>query len=157
MAFITLEDRYGDIECIAFAGAFSKFSHLLRVDNAVAVLGNISLREDEAPKLLISGISELIENSEYKKTAQRSEAQKAEPQKTAPRVYTKLFLRVPDMTGEKYKKAYNISAIFEGSVALIFYDTSSGKYISTNMGVDATDYVIRELVSILGEENVVLK
>ena len=159
MAFITLEDRYGEIECIAFAGAFSKFSHLLRQDVAVAVSGNISLREDEPPKLLISGMVELIENSEYKEAAQPPRAEKTEPpkEKEAPREYSKLFLRVPDMTGEKYKKAYNIATIFDGNVALIFYDTSSGKYISTNMGVDATSYVINELKSLLGSDNVVLK
>ncbi len=159
MAFITVEDRYGDIECIAFAGVFSKFSHMLRQDNAVVISGNISLREDEAPKLLIAGISELIENAEYEKAVQPSAKQKAEPQqeKQIPREYSKLFLRVPDMTCEKYKKAYNLASIFDGRIALIFYDTSSGKYISTNMGVDATDYVVRELISVLGEDNVVLK
>ena len=159
MAFITLEDRYGEIECIAFAGAFAKFSHLLRLDNAVAVSGNISLREDEAPKLLISGMIELLENSEYEKTAQPIEVQKAEPpkEKEAQKVYSKLFLRVPDMVGVEYQKAYNLATIFDGRIALIFYDTSSGKYISTNMGIDATNYVIRELKALLGEENVVLK
>ena len=159
MAFITLEDRYGEIECIAFSGAFAKFSHMLRQENAVAISGNISLREDEPPKLLISGMIELLENSEYEKTAQPTDKQKAEPEKEnqAPKVYSKLFLRVPDMTGEKYQKAYNLATIFDGSIALIFYDTSSGKYISTNMGIDATNYVIRELVAVLGEDNVVLK
>ena len=159
MAFITLEDRYGEIECIAFAGAFAKFSHMLRQENAVAILGNISLREDEPPKLLISGMIELVENSEYEKTAQPADTQKAEPSKKneTPKVYSKLFLRVPDMTGEKYQKAYNLATIFDGRIALIFYDTSSGKYISTNMGIDATNYVMKELVSLLGEENVVLK
>ena len=61
------------------------------------------------------------------------------------------------MLFRSYKKAYNLASIFEGRVALIFYDTSSGKYISTNMGVDATNYVVNELVEILGEDNVVLK
>ena len=159
MAFVTVEDRYGDIECIAFSAAFSKFSHLLRQDNAVLVSGAISLREDEAPKLLISGISELIENAEYEKTAQSSQIKKIEPpkEKEAHKSYSRLFLRVPDMSGEKYQKAYNLATIFDGEITLIFYDVSCGKYISTNMGIDATKYVMKELVELLGEENVVLK
>ena len=159
MAFIMLEDRYGEIECIAFAGAYSKFSHLFRQDNVVLVSGTITVRDDEEPKLLISGISELTENAEYEKKA-LPVTQSATPEavlKKTPNEYTKIYLRVPDMSGEKYKKAYNLAAIFEGRIALIFYDTSTGKYISTNMGIDASGYVVKELKAILGEDNVVLR
>ncbi len=159
MAFIMLEDRYGEIECIAFAGAYSKFSHLFRQDNAVLISGAISLREDEPPKLLISGVSELMENAKYEKKASpvvQNEPAKPEMKET-PKEYTKIFLRVPDMSGERYQKAYNLATIFEGRIVLIFYDTSTGKYISTNMGIDASPYVVNELKTLLGNDNVVLR
>ena len=37
MAFITLEDRYSEIECLVFSSHYEKYSYLLRVDNAVIV------------------------------------------------------------------------------------------------------------------------
>ncbi len=163
MAFISVEDRYGEAECIAFAAQYSKFSHLLRVDNAVYIFGHIALREDEAPRIIISEVRELVENSEYKKLHHDNNAHKPKEESQAMRtenfsgVPTKIFLRVPDMKCEKYLKAYNLVTIFDGGVAVFFYDSSSSKYISTNMGVDASTYLVGELKRLLGDENVALR
>ena len=54
MAFITLEDKYGEIECIFFANQLQKHLIVINEDNAIYVEGNISLREDEAPKLIVN-------------------------------------------------------------------------------------------------------
>ncbi len=164
MAFISVEDRYGEAECIAFAAQYAKFSHLFRTDNALYISGSIALKDDEAPKIIISGVRELVENSEYEKLAKKkSEEEKKEITKAPPKaesisgIPSKAFVKVPDMSGEKYKKAFNLAAIFEGQTNLIFYDTSSGKYISTNLGIAATPYVIAQFKALLGEDNVVLK
>ena len=70
---------------------------------------------------------------------------------------TKVYLRLPNMSGEIYRKAFNLVSIFDGDVSVILYDTSSKKYLSTGVGISATPYVISQLRNILGEENVVLK
>ena len=159
MAFISVEDRYGEAECIAFAAQYSKLSHLFRIDNAVYIYGHIALREDEAPRIIIAEARELIENSEYKRISENAVQQKADT--TLPKentvIPTRVFLKVPDMKCEKYKKAYNLVSIFEGRVAVIFYDSSTSKYISTNMGIDATRYVVDQFKCLLGEENVALR
>ena len=160
MAFLSVEDRYGEAECIAFASQYSRLSHLFRVDNAVYIYGHIALREDEAPRIIISEARELIENAEYEKLSTNTATEKpkesvaAAEGVTAP---TRIFLKVPDMKCDKYLKAYNLVSIFEGRVAVIFYDSSSSKYISTNLGIDATRYVVEEFKRLLGEENVALR
>ena len=56
-----------------------------------------------------------------------------------------------------YKKAKNIVDIFSGAIQVIFYDASRAKYVSYSSGIDISQYVINELRSILGDENVVAK
>ena len=160
MAFLTVEDRYGEAECIAFASQYSRLSHLFRVDNAVYIYGHIALREDEAPRIIISEARELIENAEYEKLSTNTATEKPKESVAAAEgvaAPTRIFLKVPDMKCDKYLKAYNLVSIFEGRVAVIFYDSSSSKYISTNLGIDATRYVVEEFKRLLGEENVALR
>ena len=160
MAFLTVEDRYGEAECIAFASQYSRLSHLFRVDNAVYIYGHIALREDEAPRIIISEARELIENAEYEKLSTNTATEKPKESVAAAEgvaAPTRIFLKVPDMKCDKYLKAYNLVSIFEGRVAVIFYDSSSSKYISTNLGIDATRYVVEEFKRLLGDENVALR
>ena len=178
MAFVTLEDRYGEVECIAFSTQYSKFSTMLRLEAALFVQGRLSLRDEEedAPKILISDIMELIENDryrEYQKTTPMSAKPQASPQKTTKplkqeakaavltenqgAVPKKLFLRVPDLEGNAYGKAKNLVDIFEGETQVIFYDSSKQAYVPYGHGIQATKVVLCELQALLGEENVVSK
>ena len=169
MAFVSVEDRYGEIECIVFAARYSKFSHLFRTDNALLVAGNLSLRDDEPPKIMVSSVRELIENSEFKKSdnvksqkedsdnSVRSDTAQMEDKKTPRGVPSKIFLRVPSLSSKEYLKAHNLALIFEGNTALFFYDSSEGKYIPSGFGVDVTPYTVGEFKALLGEDNVALR
>jgi DNA polymerase-3 subunit alpha len=170
MAFVTIEDRYGEIECLVFPKQYANDAYKLRVDAALLINGNLSVREDEAPKILVSSVYELTENSRYTaptKTEEKVSAQtntnlssykKAEvsrPQSFD--VVKKVYLRVPDLSSEKYLKAKNIVDIFDGSKPVVFYDTSTGKYTNYNHGIDLFAYSLKQLQDILGEENVALR
>lgn len=70
MASFRLEDKMGDMECIAFPKVYTACGHDIFVDNAVLAIGNISCKDDDAPRLIVNHIEPLIENSRYvKKTA----------------------------------------------------------------------------------------
>ena len=56
-----------------------------------------------------------------------------------------------------YKKAKNIVDIFFGGTQVIFYDSSQSKYLNYSIGLEASEYIINELKSILGDDNVVAK
>lgn len=168
MAFFTLEDQSGEIECLAFAKLFAESGHLIRCDNAVAVTGSISLREDEAPKLLVNHVEELIENQNFRQPEPKPEptpqaAGKHEPTGTPPETESKpasphrLFLRLPDSEGELFRKAENLAELFEGTFPVAFYDASAGKYDFSRHGVALTDYLLNEFRTLLGAENVILK
>ena len=70
----------------------------------------------------------------------------------------KIYLRVPDMSGEVFKKTKNMVDIFnEGTVTVIFYDSSTAKYSEYSEKMYYSEYAIKELKEIIGEDNVVIK
>ena len=69
----------------------------------------------------------------------------------------RLYLRVPDKTGELYCKAKNLTEIFDGAFPLAFYDSSAKQYDFDHPGVMLNDTLLRELTDLLGKENVILK
>ena len=88
-------------------------------------------------------------------TPQKSPAFKPEPARIVPQ---KIFLRVQDMVGEAFRKAKNMVDIFnEGTIRVIFYDVSTGKYSEYSERLFYSNYAIGELKMLLGDENVVLK
>ena len=72
MAFFSLEDKFGEIECIAFPKKYNELYHEIHVDSAIYVEGTVSIKDDDPPKLLVNDILPLIEDKNYKKEAQAS-------------------------------------------------------------------------------------
>ena len=173
MAFFTVEDRYGEIECIAFPTQLKQFSHWIRTDAPLYVKGNLSIRdgEEETPKILVSEILELMENGKFEaitpkqsplpstvvETPQSRSVKSSASPIPRGKLPAKVFLRVVDLQCEAYRKARNLIDIFDGNVPVIFYDTSRAAYQPYEHGLDATDFVLNELIAILGSENVVPK
>ncbi|MDI6808357.1 MAG: DNA polymerase III subunit alpha [Candidatus Eisenbacteria bacterium] len=56
MAFLTLEDLTGSIECILFSDVYEKSKNALVSDSVLLVRGRTSTREEEESKLLVSDV-----------------------------------------------------------------------------------------------------
>ncbi len=65
MAFFSVEDAGGTIECLAFPKVYARDGEIIRGDYAVYVEGNLSVREEEAPKLLVSTMGLLVDNTHF--------------------------------------------------------------------------------------------
>ncbi len=159
MAFFTIEDRTGEIECLMFAKTYETQGHLVRMDSALCIHGNLSIREEEAPKVLVSVAEELVDDEHYQPPAQQEpekptavqQAQKMPPKQK------KLYLRVPDLQGVPYRKALNLAGIFDEGVTvpLVFFDNSTKTYHPHQSGITLSPFVMEQLVSLLGRENVI--
>ena len=57
MAFVQLEDMYGETEVLVFPKVYERVSAMLQTDEPVLMSGKLSVREDEAPKLLLDRIA----------------------------------------------------------------------------------------------------
>ena len=83
MAFFTVEDSGGVIECLAFPKIFTQYGEIIKADNAVFVEGNLSVREEESPKILVSVMGLLVDNDHFN-GAPKSVAESAPKAEKAP-------------------------------------------------------------------------
>jgi hypothetical protein len=75
-----------------------------------------------------------------------------------PKPAARLFLRVPDLEGEHYRKALNLVEIFcDGTTAVFFYDQKNAAYTPCLGHVRLTPFVKERFVRLLGDANVVEK
>ena len=152
MAFLTLEDKYGEIEVLVFAKQYALYSDCLYQDTAVAIGGNISVEEDK-PVLILSKAEPLRSNSEYKPKAKKTDTAALTIDKPK-RVYIKLS----DINDDRIRLIYRISAFNKGNAQVVLYDSSTKKYSAMKDAfVNPTDSVILKLSDIFGQENVVYK
>ena len=150
MAFITLEDKYGEIECIFFANQLERNINIVVEDNAVFVEGNISLKEDEPPKIIVNKVISLNENNTVKQTTVKIK-------KELPKNFTKIYLRFADLTCDAVLQVKNIILKNIGKTNVIFYDSSTKTYTPYDKSIDLNIDTYNDLIDILGEENVVPK
>ena len=152
MAFISLEDKYGEIECILFPMQFEKYSNLISEDSAIYAEGNISLREDETPKVIISKLSALIENNSYSQKASDSQSKRIDLSG-----YSKLYIRFENFQCNDFFTAKNIIDKSSGTVKVFFYDLSKKEYHTYTHGITLSNEIYQQLIDLLGNENVVPK
>ncbi len=60
MAFVTVEDLYGQMEVIVFPNIYEQYARFLSNDSQILVEGKISVKEDEQPKILADKIKPLM-------------------------------------------------------------------------------------------------
>lgn len=135
MAFITLEDLYGTIECIVFPAVYDKYNELIEENNIVVIEGRISTNEEEEPKILCEDIYPL---EKYRKN----------------KVYLKISKGKPMGILESVKK---VLSKYRGETPVYVYMEDNNKMVKANknLWVNANDTsLINELIQILGEENV---
>ena len=156
MAFVTLEDLTGQVECLVFPRVFERYQQLIREDEAVVISGKISVREEEAPKLLAERVIRL---GEYQKAPERAEPV-AEPKMTdaqaAEKAKAKLFLRLDRKDMDRVQAMLALDA---GDVPVYMHLPAEKMTLlcprtSWSSGSERT---VQKLKEALGAENVVMK
>ncbi|MBR7032301.1 MAG: DNA polymerase III subunit alpha [Clostridia bacterium] len=156
MAFITVEDKTGQIECIVFSDVLEKVGFVLVPDGVVAVSGSLSVRDGESPKIIVSDGMPLIINSSYIGKEANPEKKVSDNKTHTP--ITKLFLRVPSKNDKVYKRVIALLEIFPGAVPVVFFDGSTGEYDKGCVAsTSVSSFVLSELEKMLGKDNVVPK
>lgn len=76
MAFLGIEDLYGQIEALVFPKIYQRFSELLKEDNFVILTGRLNIKEDEDPKIIVDQVYPLDEEN-VERISKMSEAEKS--------------------------------------------------------------------------------
>ena len=145
MAYLTIEDRFSEIEVIVFSKHYQKFSEILEEDSAVVIGGNISVEDDEAPRILLSEALPLSSNSDYlgKKTENSGQT---------------IYIKVQTLSDSRINNVKRMAMLNCGNTKLVLYDESTKKYSALKgLLIEPSDRVLARLYSIFGEKNVILK
>ena len=155
MAFITVEDRYSEIEVIVFAKQYDRFASDIQVDNAVYIVGNISAEDEEEPKILLSDIKTIISNDNYKVSSPPSVTHAPKVDKPVER---RLFIKVNGLSDERINVIHRIAQLNRGDVQVVLYDVTTSKYSAMKgISINPSDTVIARLKNKFGDSGVVLK
>jgi DNA polymerase III alpha subunit len=73
MAFVTIEDMTGQMEVIVFPNTLEKYGDILKPEVPVWIEGKLSVREDEAPKVITEMVKPIIKGESIKATEPRSD------------------------------------------------------------------------------------
>lgn len=172
MGFITLEDLTGQIECLVFPKVYERYQGMMAVDDLVVLHGRLSIREEEAPKLLVEKLIPLEawhpEESAPAATMGPSTARPVPPPKrhtseapkltdaqAAAKAPRKLYLRLnrPQMDA-----ASSTLSLYPGSVPVYLHlPAEKMTLLAPKTGwCDASDGCLNRLNALLGAENVKL-
>ena len=151
MAFVTVEDDTGEIECIAFNPIYLRFAMHLMADNVVAVSGRISMRDDEA-KIIISNVLPLMTNERFALEKKKSPAPPTSGSAEQKRkIVSKIYVRLDSIECAQAERIKAIAELCPGPVELYIYSKSDGTYNRLSVGVARTDFVLGLIRSVVSD------
>lgn len=131
MAFVQVEDMTGVFEAIVFPTAYARIGRTLVKDMPVVLEGRLSVREDEAPRLIVEAVTPLTQGREERLYLQLSSQASFAP-------VQQLLLRSPG----------------ELPVYVHMQDTKKTYRVPDTMRVDGSETLLSNLRSMLGAGNV---
>ena len=147
MAYVTLEDDTAAMELIAFSNVLKEYGNYLGENLPVVIVGRLSLRDDKEPQIVINRARPMSDYAQGEPAADITlEAQK--PTGT-------LYLRLPSEEGPLFTKIRGILGMFPGQSQAVVYFADTKVRRGTRCDLDPR--MLRELESVLGNENVVVK
>ena len=152
MAFITLEDFSGSVECVVFSDLYERAKKNICTDSIVIVKGKTSNKEEET-KILAQEIEEFKDMTDVSVGSGPAENESAEPGETA-RLEIKLPFHRPDLAS----KVREVLQCFPGEceVVLIVPNQERGpvKVRLRSVRVSTDDLLLHALGELIGPEGV---
>ncbi len=145
MAFITLEDLYGQIDVVVFPKTFERDRDCLNVDSVVVITGKLDLKEEGNPKLLADKV-DFIENHGKKDSAYADAPKKK---------ISMVKIVIPDSFEEKdgLRVFAGIARRHMGEtpVAILVMKTGNKYKMDYDRWVDPSEDFMKEVVEAFGE------
>ena len=141
MAFVTVEDRTGEIEVVVFARQYLGSAGLLVNESPIVVRGTISVRDEEKPKILMNSCERLLTDEEFAKDRPQT-----------------LYLRVASTDTPAAVQALAELRRAPGDRPVVLYDISHERYVRlADCKVHISDSLCGTLAALLGPDNVVVR
>ncbi|MBS5022872.1 MAG: DNA polymerase III subunit alpha [Firmicutes bacterium] len=151
MAFVTVEDLYGTVECVCFPNVYERIKSFLAVDAVVSLSGKIDINEEKAPTIIVDRMSEFRIDEQEKpphaenaRTGEAAEAAaKEEKEKT-------LWLKISGMAQEDVDELMETLCYYQGDTPVYF--VRDRKKMLCSQRVNPGKALMAELSSFLRED-----
>ena len=161
MSYVQLEDDTGSIELLVFQKVLDTGGVYISVNSPIAVNGNISVRDEKDPQIMVNDIRPLDSVAEAMRlrsgpdSADSSDGYTAAPEVTSPKANRTLYVKLPSISDSRLHKIELLLTMFQGNDKLVVWCEEEKKRIGASCLIHAA--LVSELQELLGEENVVLK
>ena len=164
MAFVKLEDKFGELELIVFPGKFDALGAQLIRDKIVSVKGKVSAKDragavSEEIKILVDDLSEitLTDVRDYKKSGKRKTIPKEKPLEKQPSKDPIIYVRVVSSKDDSQLMAIKkVIDTYPGDSEVILVVGEAKQALRLPQKV-SNESVISELRSIVGTEAIIVK
>lgn len=151
MAFVSIEDRFGEMELVVFPKVLDRYGTDLFMESAICAEGELSLREGEAPKILLSTLIPLQSDKSYVESSAKTTASK-------PTAVAKLYLKLPSLSSPVCDEVLRLCRLAPGETPLVLFDGERRQYVTAkDVSVTAVDALLDALRTLLGADAVVLR
>lgn len=141
MAFLDIEDLYGEIEVVVFPNVYEKYLQFIKEENILVIKGTVNFKEDEAPKILADKIIQIDSINE--------------PERELP-----LKIKIPRSLneGKSFTMIKELILANKGQKPVMIYIEETGKKFKTNrdLWVNPNESFISAIEGLVGKENVKL-
>ena len=155
MAFVTVEDLYGSVECVCFPKVYDKIRNFLEADRVVSVSGKMSIDGDKPPAIIVDRMEEFSIDTPMKTTGVKAEQpveravkkEKPDSQKT-------LWLNVTGLEEADIEELMETLTFYDGETQVIF--VQNGKKSLCSQRVTPNRALMAELSGFLDEKAIKL-
>ena len=171
MAFVTVEDLYGAIECVCFPKVYERIKNFLVPDRVVSLSGKISVEDEKQPSIIIDRMDEFTLEEEspaahrqqtggyaqsrgYDNTDYGNVGYSNPPRATKTEAEKKLWLNVSDLDDEDIEELLETLTFYEGDTVVWF--VKDGKKMLCSQKVSPNKGLMAELASFLSENHIKL-
>ena len=140
MAFITVEDLYGNAEIVVFDSIYSRCDTILVEENIIIVEGRLSIKEDEEARIIVQNIKEFSEEAGEEKRRKNL-----------------MKIDITQLTEDQREKLKGAIRFFSGdrvNMKLSIVDKDEEKPCGA---IYLTDEILEQFKEIVGEKNVELE
>lgn len=123
MAFVTVEDLYGTVECVCFPNVYDRIKSFLAPDTVVSLSGKIDIDEEKAPTIIVDRMTEFLPEEEEKPASPAghpSPVRPSAPAGTAPGKERALWLKIGGMADEDVEELMETLCSYEGDTPVYF-------------------------------------
>ncbi len=141
MAFVSVEDLYGSIECVCFPKVYDRIRNFLENDRVVTVSGKLSITDEKVPTIIVDKMTE------YEENAKAQTPSKGPVQAEKPAEDKRLWLNVTDLEEADEDELLETLTYYVGETPVIF--VRNGKKMLCSQKVNVGKGLLAELAGFL--------